>query len=248
MIPKIIHYCWFGNNKIPDEINKYINSWKEKLPNYEFILWNEENFDVNMIKFTQEAYSQKKYAFVSDYARLFALNKYGGIYLDTDVEVIKDINKFLDNSVVLGFDDGNRIISSFIAAEKGHPFVKEMLEFYIKLDFINSDGSLNEVPNTLWMEKVLKSKYGLKMNNDFQKLENGIIVYPDDYFHAKSLITGKINLTKNTYLIHHHTLLWVSKKTKFIKFIRQKIVIPIIGKKLYCKLTDRVKGDSIVGE
>lgn len=247
MIPKIIHYCWFGNNKMPKEINKYINSWKKKLQDYEFILWNEKNFDVNMIKFTREAYENKKYAFVSDYVRLFALNEYGGIYLDTDVEVIKKIDEFLNNKAILGFDDGNRIISSFIATQKAHPFIEKMMDYYKKMSFVNLDGTFNEVPNTIWFEKVLKDKYKIKMNNSLQKLEDGIIVYPDEYFHSKSLITGRVNLTENTYLIHHHTLLWVSKKTKIIKFIRQRILVPIIGMEMYCKIVDKFKGDSISG-
>ncbi|MTP79575.1 glycosyl transferase [Turicibacter sanguinis] len=244
MIPKIIHFCWFGKNEMPIEIQTCIDSWKKHLPSYEFILWNEENFDINSTLFTKQAYEVKKYAFVSDYVRLYALNKYGGIYLDTDQEIVKPIDEFLSHRMVTGFDDGNGIISCFIGAEKAHPCISNLLDFYGELNFINSDGSYNEIPNTIWIQNLMKEKYGLVLNGKNQVLIEGIHIYSEDFFHCKSLITGKINVTKNTYAIHHHTLLWVSRKTLIIKFIRQNIIVPIIGKNRYLMLSNLIKGVS----
>ena len=245
MIPKIIHYCWFGKSKLPEKIIKIIESWKEKLPDYEIIVWNEENFNVDNINFTKQAYEAKKYAFVSDYVRLYALYRYGGIYLDTDEEIIKNIDSFLNHNAVLGFDDGNCIISCFMAFKKEHKLIKELLDFYNEVDFIREDKSYELTPNTIWIQNILKNRYGLILNGYRQTLNGDIDVYPEEYFHAKSLITGKINVTSNTYGIHHHTLLWVSKKTLFIKFLRQNIIIPIIGKDNYVKITNRLKGEVV---
>lgn len=241
MIPKVIHYCWFGKNEIPSEIKEYIKTWRNKLPDYQIKLWNEENFDVNENKFTKQAYENKKYAFVSDYVRLYVLKKFGGIYLDTDQEIIKDITPLLKNRLVLGFDDGDAIISCFIASEPNHPAINNILNLYDSMGFINKNGSFNMIPNTIWMQNLLKKEYDLKLNGKVQLLREDIIVYPEDYFHAKSLITGKLNITSNTYGIHHHTLLWVSKKTLIIKFIRQNILIPILGKRIYLKFISKAE-------
>lgn len=246
MIPKIIHYCWFGKKEMPDDIKKYIESWKRKLPDYEIKLWNEDNFNINESIFTKQAYELKKYAFISDYVRLYALKKFGGVYLDTDIEIVKDITPLLTNKLVLGFDDGNSIISCFIASEPDHPAVTNILDLYDSMSFINKDGSLNMIPNTIWIQNLLRKEYNIELNGKYQLLNKGIVVYPEDYLHAKSLITGKLNITENTYTIHHHTLLWVSKKTLIIKFIRQNILIPILGKKAYLKFISKSEKNKIL--
>lgn len=242
MIPKIIHYCWFGKNEMPEKVKECIESWKKYLPEYELMLWNEENFDMNISQFTQEAYKAKKYAFVSDYVRLYALKKYGGIYLDTDIEVLKSMDKFLEDRAILGFDD-DRNLTALMGAEKEHKFFKEAVKFYNGMKFIKEDGGYNDTPNNIWLQNILKDKFNFKENGKLQEVNDGVIIYPEDFFHAKSLITGKLNITENTYAIHHHTLLWVSKKTMFIKLIRQKVIVPLVGKYLYMNIVSKLKSN-----
>src|SRR6187402_3325286 len=144
MIPKTIHYCWFGKGKMPKLVNKCIESWKKHLPDYEIKEWNEDNFDVNIIPFTTEAYKSKKYAFVSDYARFKILYDEGGIYLDTDVEVFRNFDNFLDNETFTGFETIERVNPGIImGAQKCNTFMKEMFESYNNCHFIKKDGSFN---------------------------------------------------------------------------------------------------------
>lgn len=244
MIPKIIHFCWFGHNQYTERVQYCIDSWKKIMPEYQFMLWNEENFDLSICDFAKEAYEKGKYAFVSDYVRLYALQKYGGIYLDVDVEAVKKFDSVLDNDMIIALDETGDITGAFIAAVAQHPFLEEMKENYHSMKFIKEDGSLNMVVNNIWMQNVLK-KYGYQKANKFQKLLNDIVVYPDEYFHAKSLVSGKLRKTKNTYCIHHHTLLWVSKKTKLIRFLRMKIFVPLLGEERYVSLVGKLRGGRI---
>lgn len=240
MIPKIIHYCWFGQREYSDKVKHCIESWKNVLPEYEIQCWNEQNFDVDICDFTREAYQAKKYAFVSDYARLYVLQKYGGIYLDVDVEVIKSFDNILNEKMIIALEESGDVTGAFIAAEAGHPFLEEMRSVYHDMKFVLPDGSYNMVVNNIWMQEKLK-KYGYRKQNKNQILANDIIVYPDEYFHAKSIVSGKLRITKNTYCIHHHTLLWVSNKTKIIRFIRMHILVPILGENRYQRLVNVIR-------
>lgn len=237
MIPKIIHYCWFGKSEYPEDIKKYIDSWKKYLPEYKFILWNEDNFDYNSVKFTKQAYESKKYAFVSDYVRLYALKEYGGIYLDTDVEIVSKLDSILKDDLVLGYEaeDGG-IASCFIGANKNHKLINYLLDYYNKREFLKSDKSYDMRPNTLIIEDILKEKYNVNLDGKEKIIDDNIHLYTYDYFHPISLISGKMRKTSNTKAIHWHTLSWVSWKTKLIKFIRIKIFIPIFGEKVYKRI------------
>lgn len=239
MIPKIIHYCWFGHNPYPEKVAYCIESWKRQLPDYEFKLWNEESFDLSVSKFVQQAYEAKKYAFVSDYVRVYALYNEGGIYLDTDIEVKKTFNSLLDKRLLLGTDDEGAL-TAFMAAEKGHVYFGELLRYYNQMSFVLENGQLNTAVNNIWMQDCLK-KFGYVQENKYQELADGILVYPDTYFHAKSLVSGKYHITKDTFCIHHHTLLWIPLKTRVVRFIRMKILVPLLGEKRYRKLTGKVK-------
>jgi len=238
VIPKIIHYCWFGRNPYPEKVQKCIESWKQTLFGYEFMLWNEDNFDIESIDFVSDAYKSKRYAFVSDYVRVYALQTYGGIYLDTDIEVIKTFDDLLNNNIVLGTDDGG-YLTALMASVKNQSLWDSVLNHYRNLKYLNNANDNSLVNNTI-IQNYLKP-YGYKVINKKQLLNSGIVIYPDDYFHAKSLTTGKLHVTKNTFCIHHHTLLWVNKKTKIIKFIRLKILVPLIGKERYAKLVSTIK-------
>lgn len=240
MIPKKIHYCWFGKGEMGSLAISCIESWKEKLPNYDIVLWNENNFDVHVSQYSSEAYNMKKYAHVSDYARFWILEKYGGIYMDVDYEVLRPFDDtILENDVVLALDEGGDL-TAFMASKSHVDFLKKMIERYNTLCFINEDGTYNDETMNVWMQDVLKN-YGYIKENKNQILKTGIKVFKDDYFQAKSLLSGKFNITENTYTIHHHTLLWVSKKTLLIKFLRTKMLVPLLGTKRYQKLTNLLK-------
>lgn len=240
MIPKIIHYCWFGPAEMPVLVQSCITSWRKHLPDYEFMFWNENNFDLNSISFTKEAYLAKKYAFVTDYVRVFALEKYGGIYLDTDIEVIKSFNDLLESRAILGFEDGISL-TALMGCEKHHPLVCKLLSFYKFLPFNRQNGSLEMTTFNVWMERILKEDFKFKANGCKQMCFEGIEVFPCEFFHAKSLVTGELMRTDKTYAIHHHTLLWISKKTKIVKFFRQNIFVPLFGRSIYIWVSDIVK-------
>lgn len=240
MIPKIIHYCWFGKGEYPEKIKNCIDSWKILNEDYQFMIWNEESFDIESFEFAREAYQAGKYAFVSDMVRFFALSQYGGIYLDTDVEVVRDFSEVLNNSVVLSGDESGNIDGAFIAGVKGHPFFEEIFSMYQQMHFLNTDGSFNQTVINYWMQEILK-KYGYCHANDCTVLTEDIHIFPAEYFCAMDQYTGKTYKTKNTFCIHHHTYLWTSKKTAFIRFIRTKILVPMIGRKRYFLLVNALK-------
>lgn len=230
MIPRIIHYCWFGRGEKPKLAKKCIYSWKKYMPNCEIIEWNEDNFDVNMIPYTKEAYEKGKYAFVSDFARFYILNKYGGIYMDVDVELIKPLDYLLNNKVFLGFEKKGRVNPGLImGSEPNTLFLKDMIEIYSDLHFINSDGSLNLTTIVDHTTIYLKSK-GLS-NEDTKQIVNDVVVYPTDYFCPINMSTNKLEITENTYSIHHFSGSWLSKWAKFKRLIRK-----LIGPKIYNKL------------
>ena len=234
MIPKIIHYIWFGHSPYPEKVQYCLNSWKRHLPDYEFRLWNEDTFDVNSVLFTKEAYENKKWAFVSDYVRLYALYKEGGWYLDTDYEVLRSFNGLENHRMVLGTDDGG-YLAALMGTEPKHPFIKEMLDYYQNMKFVLPNGNFQMAVINSHLEKML-APYGYNIKNEYQELQEDIVVYPDEYFSVLSLENGSMHRTENSYSIHWHTLLWISPKQKFVKFIRLHIVAPLLGPNLLKKL------------
>lgn len=238
MIPKIVHYIWFGGKPFPEKVKKCIDSWKVYLPEYEFKLWNEDSFDVNSVTFTKEAYANKKWAFVSDYVRVFALYNYGGWYLDTDIEILRPLSRFEDHRIVLGTDhDG--ALTALMGSEKGHPYWKEIIDFYNGIQFVNQDGSFNMTVNNTHLQGILE-KYGYVFENKYQELREGIVVYPDDYFHVANVEKGTIHKTENSYAIHWHTLLWTSDMSRFNRFIRLHVLKPILGEDHFMDFYQRI--------
>lgn len=239
MIPKIIHYIWFGGKPYSRKIQYCMDSWKKYLPDYEFMLWNEDTFDVNSIPFTKQAFEHRKWAFVSDYIRLYALYKYGGWYLDTDNEICKPLAPLEDHRIVLGTDDDGAL-TALMGSESGHKLWDKTLNYYQSMNFVREDGSLNMTVNNKYIEELL-SAYGFENKNERQSLSEGIEVFPDDYFHVVSFLTQKHNRTKNTYAIHWHTNLWLPKTSKFKRFIREKILAPILGSENSARLFIRLR-------
>jgi len=221
MIPKKIHYCWFGGKPLPKLAKKCISSWKKFLPDYEIIEWNEQNFNINCCDYVKEAYQTKKYAFVSDYVRLYVLVKYGGVYMDTDVEVMKPINEFLQLKAFSGFQGAESIPTGIMACEKGHELFKEFLNEYNNIHFILKDNEYDLTTNVARITNTCK-KYGLVVNNKHQTIKD-FTLFPFDYFcpqRSDNSFKGRI-ITKNTYTIHHFEGSWLP----YHKRIYRKILI-----------------------
>lgn len=212
-IPKTIHYCWFGHGKLPELAIKCIESWKKKLPDYKIIEWNEDNFDVNCNEYVKEAYNSKKYAFVSDYVRLYALYNEGGIYMDTDVEVLKSLDPFLNHKAFSGFENNNSIPTGIMASVAKNKWIKILLDEYSDIHFIKKDGTLDTTTNVTRITNKTKDNYKIKLNDTLQDLGD-VVFYPHEYFCPKDWETGIINITDKTYTIHHFNASWHSKKEK----------------------------------
>lgn len=234
MIPKKIHYCWFGGKDLPPLAKKCIASWKKYCPDYEIIEWNEKNFDININKYTKEAYENKKYAFVSDVARLYALYNYGGVYMDTDVELVKNIDIFLSNEAFSGFEAYDRVPTGIMAAEKHNKLFKKFLDYYNDKSFINDDGSYNMTTNVTIITNELEN-YGLKKNNTLQS-PGGFTLYPVDYFCPFNFEKRKLEKTNNTYAIHWFNGSWVPRKEKY-KVSIYRFLKKIFGEKNLQKFT-----------
>lgn len=212
-IPKKIHYCWFGRGQMPDKAKECITSWKKYCPNYEIVEWNEDNFDINENQYVKEAYENRKYAFVTDYVRLYALYNYGGIYMDTDVEVVKELDHFLIHQAFSGFESNYFVPTGIMGAQKNNLWIKDLLDEYQNLSFYKENGELDLTTNVIRITKLTTEKYNLNLNGMFQDLKE-VVFYPSDYFCPKSWETGIIKLTENTHAIHHFSGSWQTDQVK----------------------------------
>lgn len=228
MIPKIIHYCWFGRNPLPPLAVKCIESWKKFLPDYEIKEWNEDNFDVNSIPYTREAYEARKYAFVSDYARFYILYHHGGLYFDTDVEVIRPMDDIIGRGAFMGCENelgkkrGNTLAVApglGLGCTPGQDLYAEILGLYGGLYFKRTDGGLNLKTVVEYTTELLVAK-GLKNINKIQQVGD-VWIYPKEYFCPMDYETNVINITTNTRSIHHYAASWINWKMKLkIKFVK----------------------------
>ena len=275
MIPKVIHYCWFGRNPLPESAKKCIASWRKFLPDYEIWQWSEGElvssnpndndnqnsltparpnregdnkregeklydkilpFDVNIIPYTQQAYEAKKYAFVSDYARFWILYKYGGLYFDTDVEIIKPMDDIIERGPFMGIEvkakEGEypQVAPGLgLGVTPGHKLYQVLLDMYVSLRFLNEDGSLNQKTIVKYNTEVLQEQ-GLLPSNDLQEVA-GVWIYPADYFNPLDSLTGKLKLTDNTRSIHWYMNSW-SDSSAFRQWL-SKMSHRLFGTKLH---------------
>lgn len=227
-IPKIIHYCWFGRNPLPESAQKCIASWKKYLPDYEIIEWNEDNFDVNSIPYTAQAYAAKKYAFVSDYARFKILYEHGGLYFDTDVEVIKPLDDIVANGPFMGVEvpsDGKMppLVNPGlgIGGDAGNAIYKQIIDYYKELNFLDEKGNPNPVTVVRHTTKILVEN-GLKCSNEIQKVGD-IGIYPVDCFNPLNDNTGVLNITDNTRSIHWYTKTWEKKRNPVVSWMSRRM-------------------------
>lgn len=224
MIPKIIHYCWFGGAALPKKYESYLDSWKYYCPDYEIKRWDETNFDIECCQYVKEAYQSKKWAFVADYARFFVLYKYGGIYFDTDVEILRPLDDLLKLGNFMGmeyYEDGVAIAPGLgLAAESGLKFYKDMLNLYGQISFYNKDGSLNTKTVVEYTTEMM-AKYGNLTNNKINKICD-INIFPVEYFCPMNSATGEINITDKTYTIHHYSGSWMDWENRFYYYTKRK--------------------------
>lgn len=240
MIPKYIHYCWFGKRKMPDKFKKYIDSWKKFFPDYNIIEWNESNFPFSDYLYAAQALERKKYAFVSDVARVYALEKMGGIYFDTDVEVIRSFEDILkDKSVVLGTETVKEftIGTGFMAFPAGHKILKILLGYYRDKKFVLDNGQEDIKGNTRLLAELLDREYGIRPSDDIQ-IKYDVVVYPQDYFTAYDGERGVNVLTENTYCVHHFAASWFSPYQKMK--IKLKLKLKMICKNIFLTIKKTV--------
>lgn len=239
MIPKIIHYVWLGNKEMPDEYKNYINKWKELMPDYTFMLWTDKNFDITKSKYSMQAYQNKKWGFVPDYIRVAVLEEYGGIYLDTDVEVVKRFDDLLDNDFFISFENDAYVETAVIGSKPHHQYLKTLMNFYENHSFQKSKNKLNLTPSPVYFTYYLKKHFNLDLHEKNQVLSNGsdtINVYTTDYFAPINFTTKILTQTKNTYTIHHFANSWAGSKQKFTEKFT-KGVYKIFGKKIFGNFT-----------
>ncbi len=231
MIPKIIHFCWLSTDQYPPLIQKCIDTWKEKLPDYEFIHWDTNRFNLEDNIWVKQAFETKKYAFAADFIRLYAVYNYGGIYMDTDIEVVKSFNNLLERPYFIGSEGDGIIEAGVFGAEKNADWLKKCLDYYEGKEFIKADGTFD----TLTLPRIMMSQISQvrtfkeilpkDIPSEKQHTDNDIIyMFPEDFFCAKNHGTGIIEKTINTYSIHHFAMSWMSKKKTFLPNIKRKLM------------------------
>tara|TARA_R110002124_G_scaffold134974_1_gene297758 strand:- start:239 stop:1015 length:777 start_codon:yes stop_codon:yes gene_type:complete len=232
MIPKIVHYCWLSDDKFPDNIQKCIDSWKKNLPDYEFVIWDTKRFPLDNSIWVKQAFETKKYAFAADFIRLYAVYTFGGIYLDSDVEVLKKFDDLLDLPYFIGTEGEGIIEAGVFAAEKNAEWLADCLAYYEAKTFINLDGTFNTMTLPKIMMKQIEPKRELVEISKEQLFKNKsllldkkkLYLFSKEYFCAKNLGTGRLENTSATYTIHHFAMSWILSKNKFLPNLKRKLM------------------------
>ena len=239
-IPKIVHYCWLSGNPYPELVQRCMQSWKEKLPDYEFMLWDMNRFDIHSVPWVEQACTAKKWAFAADYIRLYALYNYGGIYLDSDVEMLKSFDDLLELPYFFGrehyfdmIDASNTIEAATMGCEKGNLVIKACLDYYKDRNFVKPNGEHDMLILPYAMALVF-SRYTLKDIEgieDFDSDSKKICLFPMDYFSPKNTRTLEVDATKNTYSVHHFNGSWYTKAQSVHVKLRIKLC-KVFGEKI----------------
>lgn len=261
MIPKTIHYCWFGGAEKPASVKRCIKNWQKVCPDYEIREWTEQDFDVRINNYCREAYDAKVWGFVPDFIRLWIIYNYGGIYLDTDVQLLKNFDTLLDLPGFCGFESQSHEAEDIyyvnfgqgFAAEKGNPIIGAHLHMYDDLHFLNPDGTQNRLPSPSYTTEILQ-QFGLNRYQNIQQDLGQLVVFPSDYFCPKSFQTGLLNVTQRTYSIHHFDGSWFDdnqiarKKTRWKKerlhywlHLPNRLLCGLLGQGNYKKLKKLLK-------
>ena len=228
MIPKIIHYCWFGGAKYPDVVKKCLASWKKFCPDYELMLWNESNYDVTLNDYCKEAFENKKWAFVSDYARLDILYRFGGFYLDTDVELVKSLDGLRKLSCFVASDGTGINTGLGCGAEKNNPMIKEMKDLYSNKKFTVA-GKCDMTPCTKMNSKIFIEN-GYKPNTTSIEVIKGVTILPYDFFSPIRGSQAELKITPNTHGIHLGSRLWETGLTRLKAYFRIKLGVDRVHK------------------
>jgi mannosyltransferase OCH1-like enzyme len=237
MIQKIIHYCWLSGEEYPNSISECINSWKYYLADYRFILWDANNFDINSVQYVMDAYCKKKYAFAADFIRFYVLYNYGGIYLDSDVKVIKSFDDLLNNKCFIGLDFEDSFEAAIIGSEKGAGWMKDILNyFYTRKFYINDKMDLTPIP--LIIKKILSNTYNINLSTITDKtIQSDITFYSYRYFSPKNPYSRKYKIYSETYSIHDFKGSWLDVNTMVrIKIIIHFLLIKIFGRTMHNKI------------
>lgn len=236
MIPKILHYCWFGRGKPPKLFKKCMKSWKKFCPDYQIMLWNEDSFDVTQFQYVSEAYSKRKFAFVADFVRLYALVTVGGVYVDSDVEIVGSIDPFLNEKAFSGFESKTGVPTGIMGSEKGFPLFSELLHYYDGKHFLDKNGNCDTTTNVTIITNEL-TKRGLKLDNTKQVID-GFALFPKDVFCPLNPFgSGTNDFSEQTVCIHHFASSWVPKPERRrakIKYFLAKV----FGEKFVLKLVN----------
>lgn len=230
MIPKKIHYCWFGRGEKPATVRRCMDSWHKYLPDYEFVEWTEDSFDIDSYPFAREAYDKGKFAFVADVARLHALYTQGGIYLDTDVELFGSFDPFLCHQAFTGFERGRDITTGVIGAEKGNAWIRELLGLYDGKHFVQEDGTLDLSTNVRLITDYMVHSHGFVPEDSFQEPDGLVTIYPGEFFSPLDPLTRKVRKTPKTVAVHHYMASW-EPRTPVNLF--RKAVMRTFGVKAY---------------
>lgn len=235
MIPKMIHLCWLSGDPYPPKIARCLESWKRYLPDYEIVLWDTNRFDLDSSLWVKQAFEKKKYAFAADFIRFYALYHYGGIYLDSDVEVLKGFDDLLDLPYFMGAEKAQTPEAAIIGAEKGCDWIKQCLDYYQNRSFIKEDGSLDikKLPEIMVEQiQILKPLCALSLEDSLNirqmDMQKEVLVFSDIFFSPKVFDSREVELTSYTYAIHHYQNSWFSPKAKaYYRF--RTFLIRILG-------------------
>lgn len=254
-IPKRIHYCWLGRNPKPKSVLKCIESWKKFCPDYEIIEWNEDNLDISSNLYSRQAYDAKFWAFATDYLRLWIVYTHGGIYLDTDVQIIKPLDPLLTHKAFMGFEVEDKVNTGLgFGAEAGNAFLAANMKVYETLAFVNKDGTYNRLPAPEYSTQIAKA-HGLQNDTGKTQTVLDMTFYPQEYFAPKDYFTGRLHMTKNTYSIHHYDSTWFTEeeqarrkrdllvaRLRYITYIPRSMAEKALGTKRYKSMVASIKG------